>query len=199
MAGVSGPVPYAPRLGRRSGACPSVRLPLAMVAALGAAFRVGVECRRGPGRSKRDEDMREPMEGGQSGGNDRRPILAAVSGAMPPPGLGRRPAFRGFCCCSRSCACARHPVRLSVSLVAAVDARFDAGVECWRGPAGGPIHDRTRSPDPLPHRRRRMGQHADRHLPLFGNALLWADSQGCLYVRGRRARRRLSRRAEPPT
>ena len=46
------------------------------------------------------------------------------------------------------------------------------------------IHDRAPGARPLPIGHRRMGQHADGHLPLLGNPLLWAHPQGRLYVRG---------------
>ena len=77
LAAVSGAMPY------ERGQLPfdaRVRLPLPMVAAVGANFCADVKRRR---RAKRDETMREPMERLQGGGNDRRPELAAVSGAMP--------------------------------------------------------------------------------------------------------------------
>ena len=46
-------------------------------------FRAGVERRRRDCGSERHATMREPMERRQGGGDDRRPDLAAVSGAMP--------------------------------------------------------------------------------------------------------------------
>ena len=67
-----------------------------------------------------------------------------------------------------------------------IGSRVDAGVKCWRafGPASWPIHNRTRGARPLPVGHRRVGQHADAHLSLFGNPLLRAHPQGRIYVRG---------------
>ena len=80
LASVLGAVPYAPGFARRavladgsSRAGPSVRLPIPMVAAVGADFHRGLKCRRSRGRPKRHEAMRKPMERRQGRGNDRRP------------------------------------------------------------------------------------------------------------------------------
>ena len=67
LATVSGAVPHPRRRSRRpssgrSRAGPSVRLPVPMVAAVGAKFRGRVKCRRVLGWPKRHESMREPME-----------------------------------------------------------------------------------------------------------------------------------------
>jgi hypothetical protein len=101
----------------------SVRLPLPMVAVVGASFCNGVKRRRRP---KRHETMRKPMERRQGSGNDRRPELATVSSAMPnPPKLSRR-ALGRFCARSGAGASlrARLPVRFSVPVVAAVGSDF---------------------------------------------------------------------------
>ena len=103
LAAVSDAMPCEPERRRRadlsdirSRARLSVRLPLPVVAAVGSNFRAGVERRRAFGRRKRHETMREPMERGQGRGNDRRPDVAAVSGAMPcAPALSRGPVARG--------------------------------------------------------------------------------------------------------
>jgi hypothetical protein len=89
LAAVSGAMPYEPGQPRFDvSAHLSVRLPFPMVAARGPSFCNGVKRRRRP---KRYETMREPMERRQGGGNDRRPELATVSGAMPyAPRLRRR-------------------------------------------------------------------------------------------------------------
>ena len=79
----------------------------------------------------------------------------------------------------------RLPVRLPVPVVATVGALFRTRIECRRalGPAGRPIHNGARGARPLPVGHRRVGQHADAHLSLFGNPLLWAYTQGRIYVR----------------
>jgi hypothetical protein len=99
LAPVSGAMPYEPgqlpfdaRVG--ASARPSVRLAFPMVAIVGASFCDGVKRRRRP---KRHETMREPMERRQGGGNDQRPELATVSGAMPDVTRFRRRALGGFC------------------------------------------------------------------------------------------------------
>ena len=135
LAPVSGAMPCGPERRRRGasvgpGARP-VWLSHSMVAALGAGFRAGVERRRRDRGSERHATMREPMERGQGGGNDRWPNLAAVSGAMPCEPLSRGLALGRF----RSgagpgpspCPSARLSVGLAVSMVAAVGPR--AGVE----------------------------------------------------------------------
>ena len=102
--------------------------------------------------------------------------LAAVSVAMPhAPKLGRRALGRfrsraGPSPSARSC----RPVRLPVPMVATVGARFRNRIECRRAlnPAGRRIHNRTRGARPVPVGHRRVGQHADAHLSLFGNPLL---------------------------
>ena len=98
LAPVSGAMPCEPER-RRGGASvgPGARpvwLSHSMVAALGAGFRAGVESRRRDRRSERHATMREPMERGQGGGHDRRPNLAAVSGAMPMRAVQPRPRPR---------------------------------------------------------------------------------------------------------
>lgn len=121
LATVSCSVPYAPGRGPRavfidgrSCACPSVRLPIPLVAAVGA--NLGLKCRRFVDRPKRYEDVREPMERRQGRRNDRRPDMAALSVAMPrAPNLHRfvvgRFRFRaGLYSSVRSCP----PVRLPV-------------------------------------------------------------------------------------
>jgi hypothetical protein len=208
LATVSCSVPYAPGRGPRavfidgrSRACPSVRLPIPLVAAVGA--NLGLKCRRFVDRPKRYEDVREPMERRQGRRNDRRPDMAALSVAMPrAPNLHRfvvgRFRFRaGLCSSVRSCP----PVRLPVPVVATVGASFRARIECRRalGPAGGPVHNGARGARALPVGHRRVGQHADAHLPLLGNPVLWAYTEGRIYVRGRGAFGRLSCGAEPPT
>ena len=192
LAAVSGAMPCEPERRRRadlsdirSRARRSVWLPLPMVAAVGSHFRAGVECRRAFGRPKRHETMREPMERGQGGRNDRQPDLAAVSGAMPcePTPCGRAVvgdirsgAGAGACPNARACL----SVRLAVPMVATVGSRIRLAL----GPAARRIHDRAPGARPVPVRHRRMGQYADAHLPLLGNPLLWAYAQGRLYVRG---------------
>ena len=104
LAAVSGAMPYEPgaaplRRPRQRRRRPAVRLPFPMVAAVGASSCDGVKRRRRP---KRHETMREPMERRQGGGNDRRPELATVSGAMPNPPRLRRRALGGFCAGSGS-------------------------------------------------------------------------------------------------
>ena len=122
LAAVSGAVPCEPEQPRvdacgRARADLSVRLHFPMVAVVGASFCDSVNRRRRP---KRHETMREPMERRQGGGNDRRPELASVSCAMPyAPRLRRRALGPG--------PSARLPVRLPVSLVAAVGSSFCAG------------------------------------------------------------------------
>src|ERR1700722_17453068 len=126
LAPVSGAMPYEPDQSRfDAGVCASayhsVRLPLPMVAVVGASFCDGVKRRRRP---KRHETMREPMERRQGGGNDRRPELATVSSAMPNPPRLRRRALGRFCGHARAgCGAgpnARLSVRFSVPMVAAV-------------------------------------------------------------------------------
>jgi hypothetical protein len=186
LATISGAMPYEPgELRFDACACASarrsVRLPFPMVAALGAGFCDGVKRRRRP---KRHEALRGPMERRQGGGNGRRPDLVAVSRAVPhAPRLRLRLVGR-FCFgpspCSR--ARARASVRLSVSMVAAVGSSFRA--RRARDSARWRIHDRTHSARAMPVGHHRVGQHADAHLPLFGNALLRANPTGRVYVRG---------------
>ena len=64
------------------------------------------------------------------------------------------------------------------------------------GPASGRVHDRASGACDLPVRPGRVGQHADGRLPLFGNPLLRAHTQGRLYVRSQCAGERISRGAE---
>jgi hypothetical protein len=126
LAAVSGPMPYEPEQSCfdacvRASAYLSVRLPLSMVARAGCCD----ECRESAHGSKRHETMREPMERRQGGGNDQRPELATVSGAMPrAPRLGRR-ALRGVR--SGSGSSSRLAVGFSVPMVAAVGSSFRAG------------------------------------------------------------------------
>ena len=181
LAAVSGAMPYEPGEPRFDAcvcACPSVRLPFPMVAALGASFCNGVKRRRRP---KRHEAVRGPMERRQGGGNDRRPELAAVSRAVP-----HAPRLRSvgrFCVGPSSCPGARaSPVRLSVPMVAAVGSCFRAGRD--RDPASRRIHHRARSSCTVPVGHRRMGQHSDAHLSLLGNQVFRAHPQRCVYVRG---------------
>jgi hypothetical protein len=209
LATVSCSVPYAPGgsspgggvLDSRARACASVRLPIPLVAAVGA--NLGLKGRRFVDRPKRYEDVREPMERRQGRWNDRQPDVAAVSVAMPRAPtlhrfvLGRFRSRAGPCPSPRSCL----PVRISVPVVATDGALFRTRIECRRAlhPAGGPIHNGTRGARALPVGHRRVGQHADAHLPLLGNSVLWAYTEGRIYVRGRRAFGRLSCGAEPPT
>jgi hypothetical protein len=152
LAAVSGPVPHAPRFGccaihidSRSRARPAVRLPLPMVAALGAKFRGRLECRRALGWPKRHEAVREPMERRQGCWRDRRSDLAAVSVAMPYTPelhrlvLGRFRSRAGFRPSARACL----PVRLPFPMVAIIEFGFGTGVKRWRAfcPAGWPIYD----------------------------------------------------------
>jgi hypothetical protein len=174
LAAVSGAMPYEPGQPRfdscvRANARPSVRLPFPMVAALGASFCNGVKRRRRP---KRHETMREPMERRQGGGNNRRPELATVSGAMPNPPRLRRRALGRVCAGSRSGAgpSARLSVRVSVPMVAAVSSSFRTGRA--RNSASRRIHDRARGACAVSLGHRRVGQHAVSHLPLFRNAVL---------------------------
>jgi hypothetical protein len=181
LAAVSGAMPDEPSEPRFDAcvyAYPSVRFTLPMVAALGASFCDHVKRRRRP---KRHEAMRGPMERRQGGGNDRRPDVAAVSSAVPhAPGL--RSVGR-FCVGPSSGSGARAgPVRLSVPMVAAVGSSFRARRD--RGSASWRIYDRARGACAMSLGHYRMGQHADAHLPLFGNALLRTHPQRCLYVRG---------------
>jgi hypothetical protein len=191
LAAVSDGVPHPRRFRRRAlfvdrrRARPSVRLPVPVVTT-GDKFRDRINCRRPLGGSKRHEAVRKPMERREGGGNDRRPDLAAVSGAMPHApklrrAVGRFRAGAGPCPSVRACL----PVRLPVPVVATIGSRFDAGVERWRasGPGGRPIYDRARGPRALSIGHCRLGQHAEPHLSLFGNPLLRADPQGRLYVR----------------
>jgi hypothetical protein len=197
LAAVSGAMPYEPGQPRFDvSAHLSVRLPFPMVAARGPSFCNGVKRRRRP---KRYETMREPMERRQGGGNDRRPELATVSGAMPYAPRLRRRALGGGCAGSYASPrpSARLSVRLSVPVVAAVGSSFHSGRA--RNSASRRIHDRARGACTVPVGHHRMGQHANAHLPLFGNALLRANPKGRVYVRGRRSRRRISRHAEPST
>jgi hypothetical protein len=208
LATVSCSVPYAPGFSRggvfvdsRSRAGPSVRIPISLVAAVGA--NRGLKCRRFVDRPKRYEDVRWPMERRQGRRNDRRPDVAAVSVAMPRAPdlhrfvLGRFRSRAGPRPSARSCL----PVRISFPMVATVGALLRARIECRRAlhPAGGPIHNGARGARALPVGHRRVGQHADAHLPLLGNSVLWAYTEGRIYVRGRRAFGRLSCGAEPPT
>jgi hypothetical protein len=195
LASVLGAVPYAPGRSRRavlansrSRACPPVRLPVPVVSAIGADFHRGLNRRRSGGRPKRHETLREPMERRQGRRNDRRSKLAAVFIAVPIAPRLRRFVFGRFR--SRLCPSARScfylPVRLPVSLVATVGALYRTRTECRRArrPAGGPIHNGARGARPLPVGHRRVGQHADAHLPLLGNPVLRAHPQGRIYVRG---------------
>ena len=119
---------------------------------------------------------------GTTGGQSWPQFLGAVPHA---PRLRRRPVGR-FCfgpsSSSGSGARASLPVRLSVSMVAAVGSGFRAGRA--RDSASRRIHDRARGACAMPVGHRRVGQHADAHLPLFGNALLRAHPKGRVYVRG---------------
>jgi hypothetical protein len=149
LASVSDGMPYEPDQPRfDASARRSVRIPFPMVATLGASFCNGVKRRRRP---KRHEIMREPMERRQSGGNDRRPKLATVSGAMPHAPRLRRRTLGRVCSGSgggRPSSCARLSVRLSVPLVAAVGSGFRAGRA--HSSASRRIHDRARGPSALP-------------------------------------------------
>jgi hypothetical protein len=173
LAAVSGAMPYEPGQPRFDGcvrAYLSVGLPFSMVAALGASFCNGVKRRRRP---KRHETMCEPVERRQCGGNNRRPELATVSGAMPPnPPRLRRRALGRVCAGSRSGAGpnARLSVRLSVPMVAAVSSSFRTGRA--RNAASRRIHDRARGARAVSLGHHRVGQHAVSHLPLFRNAVL---------------------------
>jgi hypothetical protein len=205
LATVSCSVPYAPGrspravfIDGRACACASVRLPIPLVAAVGA--NRGLKCRRSSERPKRYETLREPMERRQGRWNDRRPDVATVSVTLPPPNLHRfvlgrlRPR-------SGPSPVAGSSVRISVPVVATVGALFRTRIECRRTlhPAGEPIHNGARGARALPVGHRRVGQHADAHLPLLGNSVLWAHNEGRVYVRGRRAFGRLSCGAERPT
>jgi hypothetical protein len=160
-----------------------IRLPLPMVAAFGTGFCDGVKRRRRP---KRHETVCGPMERRQGGRNDRRPDLAAVPRAVPrAPGLRRRPVGRfRFGPRASPCSGARAslPVRLSVPMVAAVGSGFRS--RRARNSASWRIYDRARSAREVPVGHRCVGQHADAHLSLFGNALLRANPTGRVYVRG---------------
>ena len=81
---------------------------------------------------------------------------------------------------------ARFSVRISVPVVATIGALDRAHTERRHAldPAGGPIHNGARGACSLPVGHRRVGQHADAHLPLFGNPLLRPHPQGRIYVRG---------------
>lgn len=188
LASVLGAVPYAPGCSHRAdgGArvAPSVRLPIPMVAAVDADFHRCFKCRRSGDRPKRHETLRKPMERRQGRWNDRRPDVATVSVAMPrAPNLHRfvvgRIRFRAG-------PGARFSVRISVPVVATIGALDRAHTERRHAldPAGGPIHNGARGACSLPVGHRRVGQHADAHLPLFGNPLLRPHPQGRLYVRG---------------
>jgi hypothetical protein len=199
LAAVSGSMPRKPSRhagfgGPRFRACLSVGLSLPVVAVVDSRSRAGVEWRRAFGRSKRHATLRQPMERRQGGGNDRRPDLAAVSGAMPrnPEVSGRRSlGWVRSRAGAGACACARLPIRLSLPMGAAVGPRFRSG----GGDAGGRIHDRASGARPLPIGHCRVGQHVDARLPLRGYPLLRAHPQGGLHVRSRRTRRRKSRGA----
>lgn len=184
------------RCARNARARPSVRLAVPMVEARGGARRATAERERG---GERHETMRRPVEGGEDGGDDRRSELAAVPLAMPfgPHRLGHTAVGR-----LRACAGPRARARPSIGLplsLAAVGARFRAGVECRRArnSAGGPVHDRDRGARDLSEGHGGLGEHSVRHLPLRGHALLRPHPQGRLYVRDERARERLSRGAGP--
>jgi hypothetical protein len=184
LAAVSGAMPYEPDKPRFD-ACASarahlsVRLPFPMVATHSASFCNGVKRRRRP---KRHETMREPMERRQGGGNDRRPELATVSGAMPYAPRLRRRALGGGCAGSCGGPSARLSVRLPFPVVATVSSSFRTGRA--RDSASRRIHDRARGACTVPVGHHRVGQHANAHLPLFGNALLRANPKGRVYVRG---------------
>ena len=117
--------------------------------------------------------------GGQSWPQFLSQCRASRSAAASPSGRFR--SGSGACPSARSC----HPVRLPVPMVATIGSRFDAGAERWRafGPAGWPVYDRAGGPRPMSVGHRRLGQHADAHLPLLGNPLLRANPQGRVYVR----------------
>ena len=123
----------------------------------------------------------------KAAGTTGGPDLAAVSIAMPHTPRLRRFVLGRFRSCAGPCPSARSclPVRLPVPVVATVGSLFRAGIECWRAldPAGRPIHDGARGARSLPVGHRRVGQHADAHLSLFGNPLLRAHPQGRIYVR----------------
>ena len=88
----------------------------------------------------------------------------------------RSRAGAGACPNARACL----SVRLAVPMVATVGSRIRLAL----GAAARRIHDRAPGARPLPIGHCRMGQHADGHLPLSGDPLLWAHPQGRLYVRG---------------
>ena len=77
--------------------------------------------------SERHEAMREPMERRQGGGDDRRPDLAAVSGAMPSRAAQPRPRPRAVSLRRR-----RQPPAPCPS------ARLSVGLACFRGGIRGP-------------------------------------------------------------
>jgi hypothetical protein len=84
-------------------------------------------------RPKRHEGMRQRMEAGPGRGNDRRPELASVSGAMPyAPGRRCGAVFCNNRSCARPSARACLSVRRSVPIVAALGYRFGAGAESGR-------------------------------------------------------------------
>lgn len=64
------------------------------------------------------------MEASSDHGNDRRPELATVPGAMPYAPRLRRRALRGFCAGAGPSTSARLSVGLSVPMVAAVGSIF---------------------------------------------------------------------------
>jgi hypothetical protein len=123
LAAVSGAVPYEPEQPSDAcvRACPSVRLPVPMVAALRPGFDHGVNRHRRP---ERHEALRGPMERRQGGGNDRRADLAAISRAVPYAPRLRRAVGRF---CSGPSPRARLSVGLSVPLVAVIAPSFGAG------------------------------------------------------------------------
>ena len=133
-------------------------------------------------RPKRHETMREPMERRQGGGNDWRPELATVSGAMPYAPRLRRRALGGGCAGAGPSPSARLSVGLSVPMVAAVGSIFLIGRD--RCSASRRIHDRTRGACAVSVGHNRMGQYADAHLSLLGNPVFRAHPQRCVYVRG---------------
>ncbi len=92
---------------------------------------------------------------------------------------------------------ARLSVGLSVPMVAAVGSGFHA--RRARDSASRRIHHRACGAGSMSVGHCRVGQLAVSHLPLLGNPLLREHPKGRVYVRSRRARRRISRGEEPPT
>ena len=203
VAAVSGAVPNAPRLSRRADgrtrAGPAVRLPVPMVAAVGDNFHRGFKCPTGGQSVMRlcASQWKDAKAAGTTGGQTWPQFLSQCrtrqsSTASSSGGFAPAPAP------------APAPASQSGSLFPWWQQSAPASASKRRafGPAGGPIYDGARRPCPMPIGHRRVGQHADAHLSLFGNPLLRANPQGAYMCEadaraaGYRASRNRQREAE---